>query len=110
MDKVSSWPSSTSLFVRPFGKRGLSGSKNSRKDSKSYKILLPVSALQAKHSCKHHLYLLTLILKTAMTSTEQYKLIQPILKPDLMFPLTTFSLIIIYHVAPVSISHYLNMP
>jgi len=28
MANVSSWPSSTSLFVRPFGKRGLSGSKN----------------------------------------------------------------------------------
>ena len=28
MDNVSSWPSSTSLFMRPFGKRGLSRSKN----------------------------------------------------------------------------------
>lgn len=40
MDNVSSWPSSTSLFVRPFGKRGLSGSKNqnSRKFPKLTKL------------------------------------------------------------------------
>jgi len=40
MDNVSSWSSSTSLFVRPFGKRGLSGSKNqnSRKFPKLIKL------------------------------------------------------------------------
>lgn len=39
-DNVSSWPSSTSLFMRPFGKRGLSGSKNqnSRKLPKLTKL------------------------------------------------------------------------
>jgi hypothetical protein len=45
MDSVRSWPSSTSLFVRPFGKRGLSGSRNQQnlgKVSKTYKNLLPV--------------------------------------------------------------------